>query len=177
MVDNYLGQIEFFAFNFAPKGWAQCNGQLLPINSNQALFALLGTTFGGDGKTSFGLPNLQGRIVAGPGSGIALGATGGEEMHQLSQAEMPAHTHDLTADANTAGSANTGTPASNTVLGATYDYQTGNPVNVYASGAPNGTMAPQTVANSGGGAPHENRMPFLVVNACIALQGIFPSRS
>ncbi len=176
-MENYVGQIEFFAFSFAPKGWAQCNGQLLSINAYQALYAVLGTAFGGNGTTTFALPNLQGRIVAGPGAGIALGGMGGEETHQLMQTEMPSHNHSLMADGQTAGSSNTGTPAANTVLGTTYDIGTGESVSVYASGTPNGIMALQTVANAGAGAPHENRMPFVVLNPCIALVGIFPSRS
>lgn len=180
-MDNYIGQIEFFAFEFAPKGWAQCNGELLSVSSNQALFALLGTSFGGNGTTTFALPDLRGRIVTGPvtgpGSGIPLGGMGGEETHQLLQTEMPPHNHNLMADGQTAGSSNTGTPAANTVLGTTYDITGGGSVSVYASGAPNGTMAPETVAIAGAGAKHENRMPFVVLNPCIALTGVYPSRS
>lgn len=177
MGDNFLGQIEFFAFGIVPKGWAQCNGQLVAISQNQALFSLLSTTFGGDGTTSFGLPNIQGRTVLGTGNGFAWGQTGGEEMHTLAVNEMPSHSHAMSGDATTAGSSNTYVPASNTVLGISVDYsQTGDTVVTYSGGAANGSMASGAVTSAGAGQPHENRMPYLVLNACIALVGIYPSR-
>lgn len=178
MTTQFTGQIEFFAFGFAPKGWLPCNGQLLPINQNSALFSLLGTTYGGDGVRTFALPNLQGRVVIGPGSGYALGQIGGEESHALTVTELPAHNHTMNADATTPYLSNSSTPAGNTVLGISGDYNTADQtVPTYAVGSPNGQMAPGTIANAGSGQAHENRMPYVVLNACIAIIGIFPSRS
>ncbi|MGI3899878.1 MAG: phage tail protein [Janthinobacterium lividum] len=178
MTTQFLGQIEFFAFGFAPKGWMPCNGQLLLISQNSALFNLLGTTYGGDGRTNFALPNLQGRVVIGPGSGFGLGQIGGEESHSLTVTEMPVHSHLMNADATTPYLSNSATPAANTVLGISGDYTAANQtVETYAAGSPNGQMAPGTIANAGSGQAHENRMPYVVLNACIALTGIYPSRS
>lgn len=180
MSTPFMSQIEIFAFNFAPKGWATCNGQFLPINQNQALFALLGTTYGGNGQTTFALPDLRSRVPIHMGSGHTLGERGGEENHTLITSEMPAHTHSLRGD-NTASANTSYTPATNTVFARSSGTSTtGNSFNVSIYGAATGnlgTMAPQTVGNQGGSQPHTNIMPYLCLNMCIALQGIFPSRN
>ncbi len=181
MAQPYLGEIEAFSFGFAPKGWALCAGQLLPINQNQALFSLLGTTYGGDGISNFALPDLRGRIAnaSGEGPGLALynlGQTGGQELHTLVLAEMQSggHTHTVNAT-NNGQTGGTNVPGSGVTLGSGYASETGSPlVNIYSSAAP--TVAMGSLASTGG-QPHENRMPFLGLNYCIALQGIFPSRS
>jgi microcystin-dependent protein len=179
MAEPFISQIEAFAFNFAPKGWALCAGQILPINQNQALFSLLGTTFGGNGTTTFALPDLRGRLANGfgQGSGLAnhnLGQQGGQETHTLTVTETPLHSHRINADNNgtTGGSS---TPGGGVTLGAGYANEAGLPaVNIYSSAAP--TIAMGSLGSTGG-QPHENRMPFLALNYCIALQGIFPSRN
>jgi microcystin-dependent protein len=168
VAEPFLSEIRIMSFGFPPKGWAECNGQLLPINQNQALFALIGTTYGGDGQRTFALPNLQGRTPIHAGDGYALGQAGGEPAHTLASAEMPGHTHTLAASTSaTGGSAS---PA-NAYLGG------GN--NVYA--APTAgtltTLTPASVSSVGGGQAHENRQPFLALTFCIALQGIFPSQN
>ena len=179
MAQPFLSQIEAFPFNFAPKGWAFCAGQLMPINQNQALFALLGTTFGGDGRTTFALPDLRGRLANGFGQGpslanYTLGQRAGEESHTLTTAETPPHSHLIDADNNgTTGGANT--PGGGVTLGADYANEAGSPaVNIYSSAAP--TIAMGSLGPTGG-QPHENRMPFLALNYCIALQGVFPSQN
>ena len=164
MAQPFLAEIRIFSFGFAPKGWAMCNGQLLPINQNQALFSLLGTTYGGDGRTTFALPNLQGRVPVHVGNGILLGQSGGESAHTLSTSEMPAHTH-LPAGSSTP--ANLGVPTGNV-------WATGNAA--YNPTA-NTTMNPASIQPVGSSQPHENLSPYLTLNFCIALQGIFPSRS
>ena len=181
MAEPFLGEIEAFPFNFAPNGWAFCAGQLLPINQNQALFALLGTTFGGNGTTTFALPDLRGRIANafGQGPGLApynLGQPGGEESHTLQLAEMQpgGHGHTVTAR-NNGATGGTNAPSDAVRLGSGYASEAGSPaVNIYNSAAP--TVAMESLAEKGGH-PHENRMPFLGLNYCIALQGIFPSRN
>jgi microcystin-dependent protein len=167
MAEPFLAEIRIMSFNFAPKGWAQCNGQLLPINQNQALFALLGTTYGGNGQTTFALPNLQGRVpIHTEGNAHTLGQSAGQQAHTLTQAEMPQHLHLVNASTSDQG----GSPsAANRFLGA------GN--NVYHSPTSLASMNPQTVTNVGGGQAHQNRQPFLTLTFCIALQGIFPSRN
>ena len=165
MSEPFLSEIRIFSFNFAPKGWALCNGQLLPINQNQALFALLGTTFGGDGRVNFALPNLQGRIPFHVGAGLTLGQSGGEVSHTLNISEMPLHTHVPAANTN---AADQGSPPGNF-------WANGNQT-AYA-GAVNTTMSPACVLAVGGSQPHENRPPFLTLNFGIALQGIFPSQN
>lgn len=167
MSQPFLAQIQMFSFGFPPRGWAQCNGQLLQIAQNQALFSLLGTTYGGNGVTTFGLPNLQGRtpLHFGQGPGLSnrvLGQTGGIENVTLLTTQIPAHTH--TVSANTAAPT-LGTPAGN--LWAQGNYS--------ASGG--SAMAAGDVGNAGGNQPHPNLSPYLVVNFCIALSGIFPSRN
>ena len=160
----YLAEIRMFSFNFAPKGWAQCNGQLLPINQNQALFSLLGTTYGGDGRVNFALPNLQGRMPVHVGNGITLGQAGGETAHTVVISEMPVHTH---AAVGSSTPANLGPPTGNLWATGNADY---NPT-------PNTTMNPACVQSVGGSQPHQNMSPYLVLNICISLQGIFPSQN
>jgi microcystin-dependent protein len=184
MADPYLGEIEIFSFGYAPRGWAPCNGQLMSINQNQALFSLLGTKFGGNGMTTFALPDLRGRVPVGQGNGPGLpprviGQTGGEEGHTLQVSEMPLHTHTLQT-INTSGTTNTDIPGPTVVLAQTVAKPSGTDqftVNIYAKdSAPNQAMAGAAIGNSGG-QPHPNMMPYLVGNFCIALQGIFPSRN
>lgn len=182
--EPFLGQIMPFSFNFAPKGWALCNGQQLAINSNQALFSLLGTTYGGNGQTTFALPNLQGRVPIHWGNSpfantYTWGEVGGEESHTLSIPEMPTHNHLMRADAATAAASNAGTPTAGSALGQSVGSSGSNSfaTNIYTSSPSNiGTLAPQAIDNAGGNQPHENRQPFLTLNYCIALTGIFPSR-
>ena len=185
MADAYIGQIEAFAFAYAPRGWAQCAGQVMAINQNQALFALLGTTFGGDGRTTFGLPDLRGRLAMGQGSGPGLtprviGEKGGEETHQLNVSEIPLHTHAVAAAATADTTKNTSSPGKAVVLSKTTGEAQGGDsltINLYAADAnPNQPLAPEAIGTTGG-MPHENRMPYLGVNLCICLQGIFPSRN
>jgi microcystin-dependent protein len=165
MAEPFLAEIRIVSFNFAPKGWAFCNGQVLAIQQNQALFSLLGTTYGGNGTTNFALPNLQARIPIHEGGGFTLGQAGGEQAHTLVAAEMPQHTHQAVASSNTA---NQGGPTNN------YWANGGQPA--YASSA-NGQMAAGAVSTVGGSQPHENMPPYLVLNFCIALVGIFPSQT
>ncbi len=156
------------SFGFPPKGWALCNGQLMQINQNQALFSLLGTTYGGDGRVTFGLPNLQGRTPIHMGSGHTLGEQGGEQAHTLSISEIPTHTH--TANA-TSAAATAGNPSSARVLSKAAG------ANLYASASNLTTLDPQAITSVGGSQAHLNMQPFLVLNFCIALQGIFPSQT
>jgi microcystin-dependent protein len=164
MSTPYLSEIKIFSFGFAPKGWALCNGQLLPINQNQAIFSLLGTTYGGDGRVNFGLPNLQTRIPLHMGAGHVLGELGGEQNHTLSISEIATHIHTWAA---TNSAANAPGPASN-LLGAAAEYNAGS--NLVA-------MFPGVLSTAGGSQPHQNMQPFLTLNFCIALQGIFPSQN
>jgi microcystin-dependent protein len=167
MTEPFLAEIRIMSFNFAPRGWALCNGQLLPINQNQALFSLLGTTYGGNGQTTFALPNLQGRTPLHTGGGLTLGQTGGEENHTLILAELPAHTHvasGVTVNGDTPAPANALLAAESTPMYAPPD------ANLVA-------LVPGTITNIGGSQPHVNMQPFLTLTFCIALQGIFPSRN
>jgi len=165
----YLGEIRIVSFNFPPKGWAFCNGQLMAINQNQALFAILGTTYGGNGQTNFALPNFQGRVPlhwgGGTASNFVLGQTGGEVAHTLSIVETPAHNHLVTANSATA---NQGAPTNN--------YLGSNGQALYSNSL-DSAMKAGTVSTVGGSQPHENQSPYLVLNFVIALQGIFPSRN
>lgn len=164
MAEPFLSEIRIFSFGFAPRGWALCDGQLLPINQNQGLFALLGTTFGGDGRVNFALPNLQSRTPIHVGSGHVLGERGGEQGHTINIPELPTHTHTAQASA-----ANGTTPIPSTnYLAAAAVYQSS------ASG-PLTTFLPSTITANGGSQAHLNMQPFLVLNFSIALQGIFPS--
>jgi len=168
MAEPFLSEIRIMSFGFPPKGWALCDGQLLPINQNQALFSLLGTTYGGDGRVNFGLPNLQGRAPIHMGSGHTLGELGGEQGHTLSIAEIPTHTHSANASTATA-TANTQTNA--LVLAQSTSSQ------LYTAPANLVAMAPNSLASVGGSQAHLNMQPFLVLNFSIALQGIFPSQT
>jgi microcystin-dependent protein len=164
MAEPFLSEIRIMSFGFPPRGWALCDGQLLPINQNQALFSLLGTTFGGDGRVNFALPDLRGRVPIHVGSAHTLGERGGEQAHTVSIAELPTHTHSLSVSTSaTGGNAN----PTGRLLGG------GN--NVYHSPASLTAMHAGTVANTGGSQAHLNMEPFLTLNFSIALQGIFPS--
>ena len=164
MAEPFLSEIRIVSFNFAPKGWAQCNGQLLPINQNQALFSLLGTTFGGDGRVNFALPDFRGRIPIHVGGGWLLGQKAGEEFHTVTQSEMPAHTHFLQANKLAADVS--------TISGNLFGQASGG---IYGNPANPTSILPTSITNVGGSQAHENRQPFLVLNFIIALQGIFPS--
>ena len=161
----FIGEVRMIAFNFPPKGWAFCNGQILAINQNQALFSVLGTTYGGNGQTTFGLPDLQARSPVHVGNGVSLGEKSGEAAHTLTVAEMAAHTH--TCQGNTTA-ANTGTAAGND-----WGAQAANPF----FNTPNTPMGPSAVSMTGGSQPHNNMQPYLVINFVIALVGIFPSQN
>lgn len=168
MAEPFLAEIRMMSFGFAPKGWALANGQLLPINQNQALFSLLGTTFGGDGRVNFGLPNLQGRVPIHVGNGHTLGERGGEQGHTLTISEIPTHVH-LEMAAATAPTS----PAPDTTL--VLSNALGS--NLYATPGNLQAMAPNALSNVGGSQAHLNMQPFLTLSFCIALQGIFPSQT
>jgi microcystin-dependent protein len=165
MAEPFLSEVRIMSFVFAPKGWALCNGQLLPINQNQALFSLLGTTFGGDGRVNFALPDLRGRTPIHVGSGHTLGERGGEQAHTLSIAELPTHTHVLNGSSATA----TVDLCTNNLFAKTAS------TNIYGSPTNLVAMNAGMVANTGGSQAHLNMQPFLTLSFCIALQGIFPS--
>ena len=165
MSTPYLGEIKIFSFNFPPKGWSFCNGQLMAINQNQALFSLLGTTYGGDGITTFALPNLQGRVPLHFGAGFTQGQSAGETAHTLIISELPAHTHAVVASSNVADQ---GSPQNN--------YWAVESSNSYSTSA-DSSMAPQTLSSIGGSQPHDNMPPYLTLSFCIALSGIFPSHN
>ena len=170
MADPFLSEIRIFSFTYAPKGWALCNGQLLPINQNQALFSLLGTTYGGNGQTNFALPNLQGRTPIHVGNNHTLGERAGEQAHSLTTQEMPTHSHVVNA---------TNDKSNNTINpGSTVIPANSAPSELYTTSAANtDTMLPEAISNVGSGQPHANMQPYLVLNFGIALQGIFPSRN
>jgi microcystin-dependent protein len=163
MADPFLGELRLMSFNFPPQGWAMCNGQFLPINQNQALFSLLGTMYGGNGQTTFALPDLRGRVPTHVGAGFTQGQAAGDETHTLSSQEMPAHTHSVNASSSAGDAANPGALA---------QFSEG-----YAGPSSLTPLQPSTIMNVGGSQPHENRQPYLVLNWCIALIGIFPSRN
>ena len=168
MAEPFLSEIRIMSFNFAPKGWALCNGQLLPINQNQALFSLLGTTYGGDGRVNFALPDLRGRVPIHDGDGHTLGEKGGEYNHTLTMSEMPQHIHFAVA-ANVVPTAVN--PSNTRVL----SQSSGS--NLYAVPTNLQPMATNMITQVGGSQAHTNQQPYLTLNFCIALQGIFPSQN
>ena len=178
MSDQFVGEIRIVGFNFAPTGWAFCNGQLLPISQNTALFSLLGTTYGGDGRTTFALPNLQGAapLQAGQGPGLSnydLGQIGGEPEVTLTAAQLPLHNHSVSARA---GGGDVNNPAAGTVWATAHLGKT--PIKMYSSAMGTGSsMNALAFAAAGGNQPHNNMPPFLTLSFVIALQGIFPPRS
>ncbi|MDB5298841.1 MAG: tail collar protein [Phycisphaerales bacterium] len=167
MSTPFLAELKIVSFNFAPRGWAMANGQLLPINQNQALFALLGTTYGGNGQTTFALPNLQGRVPIHFGNGYSQGQTGGETAHTLNIGEMPAHSHTLMGSSAPANSKSPAAPSNAWAVSST--------AQPYSSNPPSAGVI--SIGAAGGGQPHDNMSPYLVLTMVIALQGIFPSRS
>jgi microcystin-dependent protein len=181
MAQPYLAEIKMFGGNFAPNGYALCNGQIIAISQNTALFSLLGTTYGGNGQTTFALPDLRGRIPLHTGNGFVLGQASGQASHTLTQSEMPTHFHVMRGDGVTAAASNAGTPTANRTFGQTTGAPASGaafPFNMYAAAPTNATtLNPASVATAGGSQPHENRQPFLVLEVCIALQGAFPSRN
>jgi microcystin-dependent protein len=166
MAEPFLSEVRIMSFQFAPKGWALCDGQLLPINQNQALFSLLGTTFGGDGRVNFALPDLRARAPIHVGSGHTLGERGGEDAHTLTIQEMPAHIHFVAGSSVAQGGNNLPTGR---FLGGSAD--------VYAPPSNLTPLRAGTITNAGGGQAHNNDQPYLVLSFCIALQGIFPSQN
>lgn len=173
-MDPFLAEIRIFPFNFAPKGWAWCDGQLLPLSQNTALFSLLGTTYGGNGKSNFALPDLQGRAPMHPGQGPGLslhdlGETGGSETVTLLESEMPAHSHAARVVGGDPGDLQAPSPARSVA-------RSGSGF-AYVSGPPNATMAPEALPPAGGDQPHNNMEPFLTFYFCIALQGVYPPRT
>ena len=169
MSEPFLSEIKIMSFIYAPRGWALCNGQFLPINQNQALFALLGTTYGGNGQTTFALPDLRARVPIHFGDGFNLGQVGGEQSHTLTQGEMPTHIHFLTATTRDAD--NLTAPSNTSLLGKS------NPQSTFGPPANLGAMDPSSLSNTGGSQAHQNMQPFLTLSFCIALQGIFPSQN
>ena len=165
MAEPFLSEIRIMSFGYAPRGWALANGQLLPINQNQALFSLLGTTYGGNGVQNFALPDLRGKTPIHVGSGHTLGETGGQQAHTLTISELPLHIHFASANTLTG---NTDIPAGNVLANS-------NPNNIYGPQQNFTPMLPATVANVGGSQAHLNMQPFLTLSFCIALTGIFPS--
>ena len=166
MAEPFLSEIRIMSFNFPPKGWALCNGQLLPINQNQALFSLLGTMYGGNGQTTFALPDLRGRVPVHMGGSNTIGTAAGQAAHTLTQSEMPAHNHFVQAS----NAAATLRPANGNLLASTS-------AAIYGAFANLTTLSPASITNVGGSQPHNNMQPYLCVNFIIALQGVFPSRN
>jgi microcystin-dependent protein len=163
MATPFLSEIKAFSFGFPPKGWALCNGQLMPINQNQALFSLLGTTYGGDGRVNFGLPDLRGLAPMHFGNGHTLGERGGEQAHTVILSELPAHNHLVTGSGANGSISGPGVPAAVN--------------NVYGPPAALGALDPSSMSQVGGSQAHNNMMPYLTLNFCIALNGIFPSQN
>ncbi|HVF75255.1 MAG TPA: tail fiber protein [Acidimicrobiales bacterium] len=170
MGEPFLGEIRIMAFDYPPRGWAYCNGQFLPINQNQALFSLLGVMYGGNGQTTFALPDLRSKVPLHVGAGFAQGTAGGEAAHTVTTQELPQHIHFAQGTSDPASSAvptgNLLATVDNTTFGAAYN-----------GGSGLAAMAPNALGNAGGSQPHENRQPYTVLSFCIALQGIFPSRN
>lgn len=167
MAQPYVGEIRMFAGNFAPAGWMFCDGQLLPISENETLFTLIGTTYGGDGQSTFGLPDLRGRLPIHQGNGFILAETGGAEEITLTVQQIPAHTHPFVASNAVANDPN---PANNT-LGES------SAISLYQSASPNAPMAPQMISSVGGSQPHTNFQPYLCINFIISLFGLFPQQN
>lgn len=179
--EPFIAEIALYSFNFEPRGWALCNGQILSISQNTALFSLIGTMYGGNGQTTFALPNLQGRCVINPGQGGALtprilGETGGSEFVTLTSAQIPNHSHSMQASLKTANPSSPTDVTANPID----NFPAASTVNLYSDTAGAGTMTPLNVdvqvASAGGSLPHNNMQPYLTINFCIALQGIYPSR-
>ena len=170
MASPFLSEIRIMSFNFAPRGWALCNGQLLPINQNQGLFSLLGTTFGGDGRVNFGLPDMRSRTPIHVGNGHTLGERAGTESVTITISNLPAHTH-------TVGVVSSGSTAGNVTAPGGKLLASSNPNNFYTNVVPNTALNTGTISIAGGSQAHENRQPFLTLSFCIALQGIFPSQN
>jgi microcystin-dependent protein len=168
MAEPFIAEIRLMSFNFAPKGWALANGQLLPINQNQALFSLLGTTYGGNGQTNFALPDLRSRTPISFGNGHTLGERAGTEGQTITILEMPAHTHQVMANGSTSG--NVTSPVGNF-------FSNSAPPNIYTGGSAGALLPSNTVSLVGGNQPHTNLQPYLTINFSIALQGIFPSQN
>ena len=169
MAEPFIGEIRLMSFGFAPRGWALCNGQLLPINQNQALFSLLGTTFGGDGRVNFALPDFRGRVPIHVGGGHTVGERAGEQAHTVSIAELPTHIHSANASVNVSSTAS---PSNTTVVAQSAG------ANLYGAASSNlVAMSPGVISNVGGSQAHLNMQPFLTISFCVALQGIFPSRT
>lgn len=166
MAEPFVGEIRMFGGNFAPYGWAFCNGQSIPISQNETLYTLIGTTFGGDGVNTFNLPDLRGRLPVHQGAGFAIGQRAGEEAHTLTVNEIPQHPHTVAA----LTSANTKTPSGAVYGGNTTDA-------IYTANAPSAPMNAGMIGNNAGGQPHDNLMPFGVVSFIISLYGVFPARN
>jgi microcystin-dependent protein len=182
-MDNFIGEIRIFPYNQIPKGWLACNGQLLPLNQNQALFSLLGVYYGGDGRTNFNLPDLRGRAIVGMGTSpktqtpYTIGRAQGTETVQLNSTQLPLHTHNVMALNSTADSLLNAVPPVETIANPVIKPVTGLAVNAFSSSLASPTTLPaDTVVTAGQGAGHENRMPLLALIPCIATQGVYPSR-
>jgi len=167
MSEPFLAEIRIVGFNLPPRGWAQCDGQILPINQNQSLYSLLGTIYGGDGRTSFALPDLRGRVPIHSSTSFNQGSRGGEERHTLNASEMPAHTH-------SAGCTNKNPTSRGTEDNIWAAQSKGTN---FGTSAPGATLDSRSISNAGSGSGHENMQPFLVLNFVIAIQGLFPSRN
>jgi microcystin-dependent protein len=167
MSTPFMGEVKMISWNFAPKGWAFCSGQFLPINQNQALFAILGTTYGGNGQTTFALPDMRGRVPVHVGPNSTLGQAAGQYAHTVTISELPAHNHPLMGSTNVNDFV---APSTTTMSGV-------GAVSIYAPAASLTTLLPATISNVGGSQPHQNTQPFLAINYIIALQGVFPSQN